>query len=218
MSNNIQQNKSTMSDSNNDELDTYRAFETDLLDVSLHDQGKGLVNEMRKVCFHPRVMMKEILHIKNYSQIEVANSWYREKEMEQIRTEIQDILLNTELDSKDADYDFALRRGLEGMTVQGAKRQEQNRRAGRAAVLRDGQCSSLGSTNYTGIALAYSLVSQWSVMEAVQRARDTSHQPHPLQQKRVPVVKPTSNIPAWRLSPKQASRSMQQLLRKMSGC
>ena len=116
-----------MSLNNNDELDTYRAFETDLLDVSLHDQGKDLVNEMRKVCFHPRVMMKEILHIKNYSPIEVANSWYNEKEMEQIRAEIQDILWNPELDSEDADYDVALRRGLEGMTIQGAKRQDGKR-------------------------------------------------------------------------------------------
>ena len=138
--------------------------------------------------------------------------------MEQVRKEIQDIFFNPELDPEDPDYNFALRRGLEGMTEQGAKRQEQNRRAGRAAVLRDGQCSSLGSTTYTGIALAYNLVSQCSVMEALQRARDEAHQPQQPKQTRFPVAKPTSNIPAWRMSPKQASRSIQRLLRKLSHC
>ena len=63
---NIKQNMQTISESNNDELDTYHAFDTALLDVSLQDQGKVLAHEMRKVCFHPRVMIQETLHIKNY--------------------------------------------------------------------------------------------------------------------------------------------------------
>ena len=104
------------------------------------------------------------------------------------------------------------------MTEQGAKRQEQNRRAGRAAVLRDGQFSSLGSASYSGISLAYNLVSQRSVMEALQRARDEAQQPQHPKQTRFPVAKPTSNIPAWRMSPKQASHSIQRVLRKLSGC
>jgi hypothetical protein len=215
----LKQSILTTSENNNDELDTYRTYDTELLDVSLQDHGKVLVNRVQKICFHPRVMIKETLHFKNYSQEELINSWYSKKEFELIREEIQEILVNQEADLEDPDYDFALRRGLEGMTEQGAKRQEQNRRAGWAAVLRDRQCSSHESaTSYRGIALAYSLVSQWSVMEAVQRAKEDVQTQRQPQQNRFQAKKPISNKLTRQIRPKLTSCSIQRLLRKLSGC
>jgi hypothetical protein len=207
-----------LSASSDDEQAVYHTYDTSLLFDSRKEDSTMLVKKIPKIRFHLHVSVNETLHFKNYSQTEVEHSWYNEKELECIREEIQDILLNNLQVLEDPDYDFVLKRGLEGMTAQGSKRQEQNRRAGWAAVLRDKQSSSLGSDNSSGIALAYSLVSQWSVMEAVQRAKEDNQISQQSQKIQFQAKTPIFNRTTWKISPKQASGSFQRLLRKLSGC
>ena len=100
-------------------------------------------DKKRSVSFNSTVRVKKILHINNYTQSEIANTWYSREE-EQVIRETAAMVAEMMASGKSIDETKISRRGLEGRTVEGLERRLQQRIAVWDAVL-DQQADNIGA-------------------------------------------------------------------------
>jgi hypothetical protein len=144
-------------------------------DDTLPPTGK----DRRVLRFYPRVLMQETLHIKNYSPVEIAESWYSDEEFSQIRMDMQKILCDTKVSLKDSEYNIAMWRGLEGLTQYGSKRRNDQKIAGWLVVIRNSHHHHFDQNvnevatflNRQRLAHEYHVATQSAVLDAIQRAQ-----------------------------------------------
>ena len=195
------------------------SFDSAPSDVKPKNEVRSLMKRKRTVRFHPLISVKETLNITDYTPPEIARCWYSETELAQHFSEVKEILTNPKVLPDDPEYCCAMWRGLEGMTPQGWKRRQENKKAGWAAVKRNSRNSSYGPSPCSSIALAYRLTTQLAVLEAKKRATDEEYfsTERITSKTKDPKQSPTINLSAWNLHPRRVGTQIQEILQRITG-
>ena len=88
----------------------------------------------KSVSFNSSVRVKKTIHINNYTEQEIANTWWSREEEQQIR-EVASIVADMMSAGKQIDENKISRRGLEGRTMEAQERRLDQRIAVWDAVL-----------------------------------------------------------------------------------
>jgi hypothetical protein len=146
-------------------------------------------------------------------------SWYNETELSQIKTEFQEVLSNLHSLSDDLEQRTAICRGMDAFTLHGAKKRQQNKKAGWAAVFEITTCCNYDPKFHSEyLAKSYRKATQSSIQEAILRAKDMDKAVFSILRKkgyksRQSFVK---IIPSWIRTSKQLNRPIQQLIQRVA--
>jgi hypothetical protein len=114
----------------------------------------------KRVSFYESVIVYPHLHCKNFTEDELAVSWYSAKEMEEIKNDCIDTIRLAENDRLLESNNFWCCRGLECRTIRGAQKRRTNKFLAWDAVMNEQETQSmLGEFSDEAIARAYSKVS-----------------------------------------------------------
>ncbi|KAG7342973.1 hypothetical protein IV203_020918 [Nitzschia inconspicua] len=115
----------------------------------------------KSVSFHESVLVYPHLHYKDFSNLELSNSWYNEKEIDNIKVEcMQTIQMVVNEGHHDLDSNnYWCVRGLEYRTPQGARSRRENKFLAWDAVMNEQESQyMMGEFDEEAIARAYSKV------------------------------------------------------------
>jgi hypothetical protein len=120
----------------------------------------------RKVNFYPGVSVRECLHINNFTDDEVYNSWYKKQDFQKMKIGMNFILQKISNGSWTGETENETARGLEYRTREGATKRKVNKLNGLMAVLDEQERQWRGGMDDTeAIASAYIAVSSKSLLE-----------------------------------------------------
>ena len=124
------------------------------------DSDKARIPKSRTVCFFPGVSVRECLHINNYTDEEVHNTWYKKHDFTRIKASFIYIVQKLSDGSWEGDTEHETARGLEYRTREGATKRKVNKLNGLMVVLDEQESQWLqGIHNDEAIAAAYIAVS-----------------------------------------------------------
>lgn len=134
---------------------------------SVDSDNKARIPKSRTVSFFPGVSVRECLHINNYTDAEVQNTWYKKHDFSRIKTSFIYIVQKLSDGSWEGDTEHETARGLEYRTREGSTKRKVNKLNGLMVVLDEQESQWLqGTHDDEAIAAAYIAVSSKS-LEAV---------------------------------------------------
>jgi hypothetical protein len=125
----------------------------------------------RRIKFYPGVSVRECLHINNYTDDELYQTWYHRNDFQRIKTSFQYIVQRVTNGTWEGDTETETARGLEYRNRYGATKRKANKLNGLMVVLDEQERQwSRGCDDDQAIADAFMAVNRTSTMRVIMLA------------------------------------------------